>query len=77
MMMLAVVPVSPLLTIDDISSDEEDEATPRQSMSHEAMVSLNEMRLNNQFCDVAVKMDCGTVFNLHRAIMCACSDYFK
>lgn len=75
--MLAIIPVNSLLPNEDTLSENEDDPTPRQSMSHEAMVKLNEMREQNQLCDAAIKMTDGTVFNVHRAIMCGCSDYFK
>lgn len=66
----------PLPLEEIISSDSEDES-PRQCISHEAMTKLNEMRVNNQLCDAAIRTDSGNIFNVHRAIMCACSDYFK
>jgi hypothetical protein len=58
------------------SSDSEDEL-PQQCISHEGMTKLNEMRANNQLCDAAIKIESGQVFNVHRAILCSCSDYFK
>jgi BTB/POZ domain len=64
--------------LEEISSSESDEdELPRQCISHEAMIKLNEMRVNNQLCDAAIRTDRGDVFNVHRAIMCACSEYFK
>lgn len=76
-MMLAIIPVNLPLPKENPPSDDEDDAMPRQSMSHEAMVKLNEMRVNNQLCDASIEMDDGKIFNVHRAIMCACSEYFK
>lgn len=67
----------PVLLEEHSSSDSDDDEGPRQCMSHEAMTKLNEMRVNNQLCDAAILTDQGDVFNVHRAIMCACSDYFR
>lgn len=61
-----------------ISSDEDDDVTiPKQCMSREAMQKLYEMRLNNQLCDAKLSMEDGSIFNVHRAILCACSSYFR
>lgn len=68
----------PLLPLEEIlSSDSDEDEMPKQCISHEAMIKLNEMRVNNQLCDAAIRIDSGEVFNVHRAIMCACSDYFR
>lgn len=66
-----------MIELSKLSSDDEGDSTPRQSMSYEAMVQLNEMRVNNQLCDAAIHMKDGPTFNVHRAIMSACSEYFK
>lgn len=62
--------------INEWSDSDDDESSPRQSISFGAMVKLNDMRVNNQLCDAAIHMDDGTVFNVHRAILGACSEYF-
>lgn len=45
-------------------------------MSFEALKKMYTMHLDNQFCDAQFVMDDGTIFNIHRAILSACSDYF-
>lgn len=80
--MLAIMPnftqvTAAVLDSGEWSSDSEDESSPRTSMSHEAMVKLNEMRVNNQLCDAVIELHTGEVFNVHRAILGACSDYFR
>lgn len=66
------VPISP----EEIASEDED-ALPQQCMSSEAMQKLFEMRLNNQLCDAMIRVDNERTYNIHRAIMCACSSYFR
>lgn len=68
-------PQIPLLEIP--SSESEEDEMPKQCISHEGMTKLNEMRVNNQLCDAAIKIESGEIFHIHRAIMCSCSDYFK
>ncbi|KAJ6644555.1 Kelch-like protein 10 [Pseudolycoriella hygida] len=46
-------------------------------MSHHSMQNLYKMRLNNLLCDGAIMLENGTVMNVHRPILCACSDYFN
>lgn len=65
---------------DEISSDEEDDnetAPSIQRMSSEAMIKLYEMRVNNQLCDGEICLDDKKTFQIHRAILCACSAYFR
>lgn len=69
--------LNPRLSEDELSSEEDNEATLRNCISHEAMVQLNEMRVNNQLCDACIKTEKGEVFNVHRAMICACSGYFR
>lgn len=67
------VPISP----EENKSEDEDAPLPHQCMSSEAMQKLFEMRLNNQLCDATIKVDNEKAYNVHRAIMCACSSYFR
>ncbi|GJQ88726.1 hypothetical protein Trydic_g12730 [Trypoxylus dichotomus] len=46
-------------------------------MSVQAMQSLYELQENNQLCDATIVLEDGTVVPVHRAILCACSTYFK
>ncbi|XP_070497155.1 kelch-like protein 10 [Chironomus tepperi] len=47
-------------------------------MSREAMFKLYQMRQNNQLCDGVIHtLVDDTYFNIHRAILCACSSYFN
>lgn len=46
-------------------------------MSHHSMQNLYKMRLNNLLCDGTIMLENGTEINVHRPILCACSDYFK
>lgn len=46
-------------------------------MSIQAMQSLFELQENNQLCDATILLEDGTVIPVHRAILCACSTYFK
>lgn len=46
-------------------------------MSVEAMRELNELREKRQLCDASIVLDDGTKIPVHRAILCACSTYFK
>lgn len=68
-------------------------AAPLASMSQEAMRILFEMHCNNTLCDGTITLDAvdgdgdggadddglppATVLNVHRAILCASSDYFR
>lgn len=64
-------------TDNESKESDDEESIPKQSMSLEAMQKLNDMRVNNLLCDASIKLGDGTVFNVHRAILSACSDYFK
>lgn len=46
-------------------------------MSIEAMRQLNELREKQQLCDATLILDDGAKIPVHRAILCACSTYFK
>ncbi|GJQ87318.1 hypothetical protein Trydic_g17366 [Trypoxylus dichotomus] len=46
-------------------------------MSVQAMQSLYELQENNQLCDATIVLEDGTMVPVHRAILCACSTYFK
>lgn len=46
-------------------------------MSKHSMQNLYEMRANNMLCDGTITLDNDVVLNVHRPILCACSDYFK
>ncbi|XP_044586739.1 kelch-like protein 10 [Cotesia glomerata] len=46
-------------------------------MSTQAMQSLYDLRRNNLFCDAIIRLEDGGVFPIHRAILSACSTYFR
>lgn len=46
-------------------------------MSTQAMQSLYDLRENNLFCDATVRLEDGGIFPVHRAILSACSTYFR
>ncbi|CRL02759.1 CLUMA_CG015753, isoform A, partial [Clunio marinus] len=71
-------PLLPLETesVDNLVDSDDEEPTPRQSISREAMCRLNEMRINNQLCDAKIITE-DSCFNVHRNIISACSDYFR
>lgn len=46
-------------------------------MSTQAIQSLYDLRQNNLFCDAIVRLEDGGVFPIHRAILSACSSYFR
>lgn len=48
-----------------------------RAMSEQAMRALYELRENCQLCDAVVRLDDGTTYNVHRAILSACSLYFR
>lgn len=58
-------------------SEDEDSNLPQQCISHNAMQNLFQMRLKNQLCDATIHVDDNKSFNIHRAILCACSTYFR
>ena len=61
----------------EASEDEDSMPLPHQCMSHDAMQKLFEMRLNNQLCDAVIRIGKDRSYNIHRAILCACSTYFR
>jgi len=71
--------VVPILSDEEISSDEDDSGAPAHPcMSSEAMLKLFEMRQNNLICDAVLHcLVDDTYHNVHRNILCACSLYFK
>lgn len=48
-----------------------------RTMSIQAMEALYELREKNQLCDATIVLEDGTSYPVHRAILCACSTYFK
>ncbi|CAH1973475.1 unnamed protein product [Acanthoscelides obtectus] len=46
-------------------------------MSIQAMQALFELKENNQLCDATIVLDDGAAIPVHRAILCACSSYFR
>lgn len=46
-------------------------------MSTQAMQSLYDFRQNNLLCDAVIRLEDGGVFPIHRAILSACSPYFR
>ncbi|CAH1154336.1 unnamed protein product [Phaedon cochleariae] len=46
-------------------------------MSIQAMQALFELKENNQLCDATIVLDDGAEIPVHRAILCACSSYFR
>ncbi|XP_074036531.1 kelch-like protein 10 [Leptinotarsa decemlineata] len=46
-------------------------------MSIQAMQALFELKENNQLCDATIVLDDGSEIPVHRAILCACSSYFR
>ncbi|XP_044731886.1 kelch-like protein 10 isoform X2 [Chrysoperla carnea] len=46
-------------------------------MSIQAMQALQELRENNMLCDAIIRLDDGGIFPIHRAILSACSTYFR
>ncbi|XP_047370255.1 kelch-like protein 10 isoform X3 [Vespa velutina] len=46
-------------------------------MSTQAMQSLYDFRQNNLLCDAVLRLEDGGVFPIHRAILSACSTYFR
>ncbi|XP_075156886.1 kelch-like protein 10 isoform X2 [Haematobia irritans] len=65
----------------NVNSDEsaeslESKTTTKISISDAALKTLNELRCNNLLCDATITVTDGS-FNVHRAIMSACSSYFR
>ncbi|XP_069675813.1 kelch-like protein 10 [Periplaneta americana] len=46
-------------------------------MSTQAMEVLQDLRTKNQLCDAILRVEDGGEFPVHRAILSACSDYFR
>uniref|UniRef100_A0A1I8PCH9 BTB domain-containing protein n=1 Tax=Stomoxys calcitrans TaxID=35570 RepID=A0A1I8PCH9_STOCA len=64
----------------EIKTDEITENLPPKrvygAVSDEALETLNELRCSNSLCDAKISVPDGS-FNVHRAIMSACSSYFR
>lgn len=64
-----------------LSSESESNGKPLigegRCMSIQAMHELNSLRENSQLCDATILLEDGTKIPVHRAVMCACSNYFK
>lgn len=48
-----------------------------RKMSEQALNVLYQLREEGQLCDAVITLDDGTVFNVHKAILSACSLYFR
>ena len=48
-----------------------------RSMSIVALRTLYELKENNQLCDASILLEDGTLFAVHRVVLCASSMYFK
>ncbi|XP_071454892.1 kelch-like protein 10 [Hetaerina americana] len=46
-------------------------------MSTHSLLTLQQLREQNLLCDATVRLDDGTVFRVHRAVLSACSSYFR
>lgn len=57
--------------------DQSERQDPRICMSQNAMHALFEMRTSNMLCDATITLEDRSVLNVHRAILCSCSDYFR
>lgn len=75
--MLALFGARQLLDDAQSSESDEDESSPRQCLSYETMVLMNEMRENNQMCNARIRTDQGKIFHVHQAILGASSEYFR
>ncbi|KAL1139483.1 hypothetical protein AAG570_006467 [Ranatra chinensis] len=51
--------------------------TIEKTMSEQTMTSLYELRQNHLLCDATLRLEDGTSFPVHRAILSACSLYFR
>lgn len=63
------------------NSDDDEEINlldvAKPSMSFEAMYQLFCMRKTDTLCDAIIRLEDDSTFRVHRAILCACSAYFK
>lgn len=75
--MLAIIQTRPLLPQLNENDSDDEESTPRESMSYAAMSQMNDLRIQNKLCDFDIELDDGKVFKVHQAILGACSDYFR
>ncbi|XP_046387558.1 kelch-like protein 10 [Ischnura elegans] len=53
-----------------------EDVKPRYMSTH-ALLALQELREHNLLCDAVVRLEDGTSFRVHRAILSSCSSYFK
>lgn len=75
------------MDVDSTDSNNEDNCTTNtqrliaenggRCMSTQAMQSLYDLRQNNLLCDAIIRLQDGGVFHIHRAILSACSTYFR
>lgn len=68
---------NPPATSSTTNVDNGDDGGLDRTMSRQAMEELYELRERNQLCDATILLEDGTSFPVHRAILCACSTYFK
>lgn len=59
------------------ASSKDASASSRRCMSIQAMQALFALKENNQLCDATIVLDDGSEIAVHRAILCACSTYFR
>lgn len=48
-----------------------------RTISFQSMHALNELRHQKLLCDAIIRLEDGSVFSIHRALMSACSPYFR
>lgn len=48
-----------------------------RTISFQSMHALNELRQQNLLCDAIIRLEDGSAFSIHRALMSACSPYFR
>lgn len=58
-------------------SDEPGVESACRCVSTQVLQSLYDLRQNNLLCDAVLRLDDGGVFPVHRAILSACSTYFR
>ncbi|KAJ8865784.1 hypothetical protein PR048_033306 [Dryococelus australis] len=49
----------------------------KKGLSEEALEILHDLRTGNELCDAIVKLEDGESFSVHRAILSACSSFFR
>ena len=48
-----------------------------RTISFQSMHALNELRHQKLLCDAIIRLEDGSAFSIHRALMSACSPYFR